>query len=101
VPDFVRDVVRRQVALRTTDRLTKNLEYLWLSGKLAFPVDVLAKAHGLQKVMLTHIPEREPLPPFLIHLPRLVGVDVLSARLSKPDQELLAAMHAKRRQEKS
>jgi hypothetical protein len=81
-------------------RLTDTLESLWLSGKLAFRLEALAKARRLQKVMLTHIPGREPLPPFLIHLPQLVGVDVLSARLSKPDQEVLAAMHAARRQQK-
>jgi hypothetical protein len=80
--------------------LTGTLEYLWVSGRLAFPLEALAKARHLQKVMLTHIPGREPIPPFLIHLPKLVGVDVLSARLSKPDQELLAAMHAKRRQQR-
>jgi hypothetical protein len=82
------------------DRLTDTLESIWLSGKLAFSPGALAKARHLQKVMLTHIPGREPLPPFLIHLPQLVGVDVLSARLSKPDQELVAALHAKRRQQR-
>ncbi len=80
--------------------LTDTLEYIFLSGKLAFPLGALAKARRLTKVVLTHIPGREPIPPFLIHLPQLVGVDVLSARLSKPDQELLAAMHAKRRRQK-
>jgi len=82
------------------DRLTETLEWLFLSGKLALPLDALAKARHLQKVVLTHIPGREPIPPFLIHLPQLIGADVLSARLSKPDQELLAALHAKRRQQK-
>jgi len=67
----------------------KDVEFLWLGGRTAYPLDGLVRAINVKKLMLTFINNKVVPPPFVSQLKNLRHAFVLKTRLSEADMVLL------------
>lgn len=77
-------------------RFVRDLEWLYLGGKIAFPLDDLGEAKKLRFLTLMFLKNRAPIPAFLHKLPALESVLAPSTRLSESDQAIEQKLNATR-----
>jgi hypothetical protein len=67
-------------------RFVRDVEYLWLEGRLAFSLDDLGEAEHVKHLELTFLKNRAEIPPFLNKLGRLERLLTVQTRLSAEDR---------------
>ncbi len=77
-------------------RFVRDIEYLWLGGKLAFPLDELGEANRLKMLWLMFLKNRVELPPLFHRIASLEDLLTVQTRLSKEDQAIERTFIAKR-----
>jgi hypothetical protein len=80
-------------------RLVRDLQYLYLEGKLAYPLDELRLAKHLKSVVFLWVRAKTPIPPVLDQLPCLADGLAAGTRLSEPDQNIMDTFAARRREQ--
>jgi len=80
-------------------RFVRDLEDLWLQGKVAYRLDELALAKLLKRVTFTFVKTKGRIPPFMEQLPCLIDGVAAGTRLSEPDQQIMSTFAARRRKE--
>ena len=81
-------------------RYVRDVEYLWLEGKLAFSLDDLGEAKHLKKLMLTFLNNRVEIPPFLHKLNPLEAMLTMQVRLSESDRAIELKINAKEQEKR-
>lgn len=77
-------------------RYARDLEYLQLLGRVAFPLDDLGLAKHLKDVGFTSLHNKVPIPAFMGKLPCLENAGAHDTLLSEPDCRIADAFLAKR-----
>ena len=67
-------------------RFVRDVEYLWLEGRTAHPLDDLGEAKRVKTLMLTFLGNRKEIPPFLHKLDSLEQFGSVGSRLSQADE---------------
>jgi hypothetical protein len=79
------------------ERVVRDLEYLWIGGKIASPLDDLGKASKLRFLTLMFVKNRKEIPAFLHRLTALEDISAAGTRLCESDRAIEQKFIARRK----